>query len=66
MTTIIGLISQKGGVGKSTLARAVAREAAASPNTVQLDGFQIIGRHAIWGLSATVGHLKALTERYCS
>jgi len=33
-------------------------------NTVQLDGFQIIGRHAIWGLSATVGHLKALTERY--
>jgi len=35
-----------------------------SRNTVQLDGFQIIGRHAIWGLSATVGHLKALTERY--
>ena len=28
MTTIIAFVSQKGGVGKSTLARAVAREAA--------------------------------------
>ena len=36
MTTIIGLISQKGGVGKSTLARAVAREAAASGLKVKL------------------------------
>jgi len=27
MTTIIAFISQKGGVGKSTLARALAREA---------------------------------------
>lgn len=30
MTTIIGFISQKGGVGKSTLSRALAREAAHS------------------------------------
>ena len=29
MSTIIAFVSQKGGVGKSTLARAVAREAAA-------------------------------------
>jgi chromosome partitioning protein len=29
MVAIVGLISQKGGVGKSTLARALAREAAA-------------------------------------
>ena len=36
MTTIIGLISQKGGVGKSTLARAVAREAAANGLKVKL------------------------------
>lgn len=36
MTTIIGLISQKGGVGKSTLARAVAREAAANELKVKL------------------------------
>jgi len=36
MTAIIGLISQKGGVGKSTLARAVAREAAASGLKVKL------------------------------
>ena len=36
MTTIIGLISQKGGVGKSTLARAIAREAAANGLKVKL------------------------------
>jgi chromosome partitioning protein len=36
MTTIVGLISQKGGVGKSTLARAVAREAAANGLRVKL------------------------------
>lgn len=30
MTTVIAFVSQKGGVGKSTLARALAREAAAS------------------------------------
>ena len=30
MATIIALVSQKGGVGKSTLARALAREAAVS------------------------------------
>src|ERR1700709_2347738 len=36
MTTIIGLISQKGGVGKSTLARALAREAAAGGLRVKL------------------------------
>ena len=36
MATIIGLISQKGGVGKSTLARAVAREAAANGLKVKL------------------------------
>lgn len=34
--TIIGLISQKGGVGKSTLARAIAREAAAAGLRVKL------------------------------
>jgi len=36
MTTIIGVISQKGGVGKSTLSRALAREAAASGLRVKL------------------------------
>lgn len=36
MTTIIGLISQKGGVGKSTLARALSREAAAGGLRVKL------------------------------
>lgn len=36
MVTIIGLISQKGGVGKSTLARALAREAAAGGLRVKL------------------------------
>ena len=36
MTTIIGLISQKGGVAKSTLARAVAREAAVNGFRVKL------------------------------
>ena len=30
MTTIVAFVSQKGGVGKSTLARALAREAAMS------------------------------------
>ena len=30
MSTIIAFVSQKGGVGKSTLARALAREAAAA------------------------------------
>ncbi len=36
MATIIGVISQKGGVGKSTLSRALAREAAASGARVKL------------------------------
>lgn len=36
MATIIGVISQKGGVGKSTLARALAREAAAGGLRVKL------------------------------
>ena len=36
MATVIGLISQKGGVGKSTLARALAREAAAGGLRVKL------------------------------
>jgi len=36
MATIVGLISQKGGVGKSTLARALAREAAAGGLRVKL------------------------------
>jgi chromosome partitioning protein len=36
MTSIIGVISQKGGVGKSTLARALAREAAAGGLRVKL------------------------------
>lgn len=36
MATIVGLISQKGGVGKSTLARALAREAAVGGLRVKL------------------------------
>ena len=36
MTTIIAFISQKGGVGKSTLARAVAREASYSKMKVKI------------------------------
>jgi chromosome partitioning protein len=36
MTAIIAFISQKGGVGKSTLARALAREAAASDLRVKI------------------------------
>ncbi len=36
MATIIGVISQKGGVGKSTLARALAREGAAGGLRVKL------------------------------
>jgi chromosome partitioning protein len=36
MATILGLVSQKGGVGKSTLARAIAREAAAAGVRVKL------------------------------
>jgi chromosome partitioning protein len=36
MATVVGFISQKGGVGKSTLARALAREAAAGGLTVKL------------------------------
>jgi chromosome partitioning protein len=36
MTTIVSFVSQKGGVGKSTLARALAREAAASGLKVKI------------------------------
>jgi len=36
MGRVVGFISQKGGVGKSTLARALAREAAAGGLTVKL------------------------------
>ncbi|MCP3703406.1 MAG: ParA family protein [Alteromonas sp.] len=36
MSTIIAFVSQKGGVGKSTLARALGREAAASGLTVKI------------------------------
>ena len=36
MTTLIAFVSQKGGVGKSTLSRAVAREAAASGLNVKV------------------------------
>ena len=36
MATIIGIISQKGGVGKSTIARALAREAAKSGLAVKI------------------------------
>ena len=36
MVAIIGFVSQKGGVGKSTLARAVAREAAHNDLTVKI------------------------------
>jgi chromosome partitioning protein len=41
MATIIGLISQKGGVGKSTLSRALAREAAAGGLSVKLADLDI-------------------------
>ena len=49
MTLIVGLISQKGGVGKSTVARALARGAAADGLRVKLadlDGHQ--GTSANW------------------
>ena len=36
MTAVIAFVSQKGGVGKSTLARALAREAAASGLKVKI------------------------------
>ena len=36
MTTVIAFVSQKGGVGKSTLSRALAREAAASGLSVKI------------------------------
>ena len=36
MATIVGLVSQKGGVGKSTIARGLAREAAANGLNVKL------------------------------
>ena len=36
MATIIAFVSQKGGVGKSTLSRALAREAAASGLKVKI------------------------------
>jgi chromosome partitioning protein len=36
MTAVIAFVSQKGGVGKSTLARALAREAAASGLRVKI------------------------------
>ena len=36
MTTVIAFVSQKGGVGKSTLSRALAREAAASGLAVKI------------------------------
>jgi chromosome partitioning protein len=36
MSTIIAFVSQKGGVGKSTLARALAREAAAGGLTIKI------------------------------
>lgn len=39
---IIGLVSQKGGVGKSTLAQAVAREAAVSDLTVKICDLDIL------------------------
>jgi chromosome partitioning protein len=41
MPRVIGFISQKGGVGKSTLARALAREAAASGLSVKLADLDI-------------------------
>ena len=41
MGTIVGFISQKGGVGKSTLARGLAREAAAGGLTVKLADLDI-------------------------
>src|SRR3954467_14764313 len=36
MATVVAFVSQKGGVGKSTLARAIAREAAAGGLRVKL------------------------------
>jgi chromosome partitioning protein len=41
MSRVIGFISQKGGVGKSTLARALAREAAAAGLSVKLADLDI-------------------------
>lgn len=41
MATIIGIISQKGGVGKSTLCRAIAREASASGMAVKIADLDI-------------------------
>lgn len=41
MTYIIGIISQKGGVGKSTLSRAIAREAASSGMGVKVADLDI-------------------------
>jgi predicted kinase len=44
MTTIIGLISQKGGVGKSTIARALACGAAADGLRVKINRVQFENR----------------------
>jgi chromosome partitioning protein len=41
MTKILGLISQKGGVGKSTLARAIACEAQKAELTVKVADFDL-------------------------
>lgn len=41
MTYVIGIISQKGGVGKSTLSRAIAREAAISKMLVKIADLDI-------------------------
>jgi len=41
MTKILGLISQKGGVGKSTLARAIAREAQKADLSVKVADFDL-------------------------
>ena len=47
MAAVIAFISQKGGVGKSTLARALAREAAVSGLKVKIAGILIPTRRPL-------------------
>ncbi len=59
MTYVIGFISQKGGVGKSTLARLIAREAAAGGLSVKiadLDAQQATCTH--WATRRTENNIK--------
>ncbi len=59
MTYVIGFVSQKGGVGKSTLARLIAREAAAGGLSVKiadLDAQQATCTH--WATRRTDNNIK--------